>query len=189
MADEPADPPAPEWVPSHDLGGRPYGATSDQLSSAPTYFSILYSHPLFGHMADWGSNASALPPVNSVRGAQVPAAERRKVKQYGYDDFLPQWGALGPGARATHEGRCLAERVKKTQSYEYPSSPSIHCTPTPALAEIAQIRARTTRVPESTNQRVRLPAHTSRRKQIEARAYEPPNSRSHIMGLMKAKKL
>ena len=155
------------------------GATTKQLAPKPTYFSVLYTHQLFGHMAPWASNASKLPPTNSTRGFNtVSPAERNATRQYGGPpgaEGLPQWANLGPGAYAGHPGSRLHERAHPRE-YAHPASPSAHCQPTPPLPEIIEIRARTTAVPSSTHPLKRLPAHTVRRQQIDARLYQPEKS-------------
>ena len=118
----------------------------------------------------------------------MPPAARRATKAYGYNVSPPQWGALGPGAFAAHTGQNQKMRMT-IPVYDHPASPSKHCAPSKPLPAIEDIRAKTTKVPDSTAQRIRLPAHTSRRKQMEARAYAVPNTRSNIMDMMSKKKL
>mmetsp|Transcript_5769 Transcript_5769/g.12128 ORF Transcript_5769/g.12128 Transcript_5769/m.12128 type:complete len:221 (-) Transcript_5769:325-987(-) len=158
------------------------GATTEKLAPKPTYFSVLYTHQLFGHLSPWGTTCSKLAPPNSNRGYQEVSAEARNMSRvYGGppgSDGLPQWGVLGPGANAIHPGGAqLAERTRG-RVYLHPASPSAHCQPTPDLPEIASIRAKTSAVPKSIHPLERLPSHTAHRAQIDARLY---GSRPRLM--------
>ena len=130
-----------------------FGATSAFLTPKPTYYNILFSHPLFGHLSPWATNkAQLLPPINSVAGANVAASERLQARVYGHDEVgiaagesttaLPQWGALGPGAKAAHPGASMKSRTSP-RKFVHPSSPSAHCPPSQPLPEIPKIRERT----------------------------------------------
>lgn len=166
------------------------GMTTKALNKPPSYFNILFVHPLFGPTTGWGAPMhheadkgaatgmrirkmnDALPPVNSVPGSEVPPSFRNQAMQNAgfLQDGLPQWQRLGPGACALHDGVYQAERVRPFD-HAYPSSPSMHCKPTPALADMPNYRASTTAVHPSTDPRLRLPPHTAQRTEIEARLY------------------
>ena len=86
-----------------------------------------------------------LPPVNSVPGTKIPPSQRLLARSYGHENMLgregnltpgggglPQWGALGPGAKACHTGPTIKERASVRQ-YLGPASPSLHCFPSEAL--------------------------------------------------------
>lgn len=163
------------WAHKHEHHKEqpPCGASTAFLTPKPSFFNVLYTHTLFGPMSAWGSTAPKLPPVNSVAGMHIPPEQRMAARTYGYDEFLPQWGALGPGGKAMHCGGHAQHMRAKPRAYSFPSSPSMHCQPSPPLPEIAAIRARATTVPASLHPQDRLPAHTSRRRAVELAAYGP----------------
>jgi len=137
--------------------GVTYGAKSEFYQPKPSFFNILYTHPLFGHMGPWAQDkAYYLPPVNSTEGALVPPSDRRLARVYGHNDVpvgclaatntsaaAAQWGALGAGAKAIHSGETIQFLMKTRTEFKYRSSPSMHPAPAPALPEMPRTRART----------------------------------------------
>jgi hypothetical protein len=137
--------------------GVTYGAKSEFYQPKPSFFNILYTHPLFGHMGPWAQDkAYYLPPVNSTEGAMVPPSDRRLARVYGHNDVpvgclaatntsaaAAQWGALGAGAKAIHSGETIQFLMKTRTEFKYRSSPSMHPAPAPALPEMPRTRART----------------------------------------------
>lgn len=157
-----------------------YGAKSEHYQAKPSYYNILYCHPLFGHSLPWAEIKSELPPVNSIQGAQIPPDVRMTQRQTVSGAGLPQWQALGPGAKAIHAGHTIKTRAT-IREFAQPASISKHCQPTPPLPEPAFL-SRTRAVHKSTNHLLRLPAHTVHRRQIEERAYGPrPRSGSSMV--------
>ena len=108
------------------------GMATKALNKPPSYFNILFVHPLFGPTTGWGAPmnheadkgaatgmrirkmSDALPPVNSVPGSEVPPSFRNQAMQNAgfLQDGLPQWQRLGPGGCALHYGVHQAERVR-----------------------------------------------------------------------------
>ena len=139
--------------------GVTYGAKSEFYQPKPSFFNILYTHPLFGHIGPWAQDkAYYLPPVNSAEGAMVPPSDRRLARVYGHNDVpvgclaatntsaaAAQWGALGAGAKAIHSGETIQFLMKTRTEFKYRSSPSMHPAPAPALPEMPRTRARTVR--------------------------------------------
>jgi hypothetical protein len=135
--------------------GVTYGAKSEFYQPKPSFFNILYTHPLFGHMGPWAQDkAYYLPPVNSTEGAMVPPSDRRLARVYGHNDVpvgclaatntsaaAAQWGALGAGAKAIHSGETIQFLMKTRTEFKYRSSPSMHPAPAPALPEMPRTRA------------------------------------------------
>eukprot|EP00900_Chrysochromulina_parva_P024648 jgi/Chrpa1/6817/Chrysochromulina_OHIO_Genome00009102-RA len=170
--------------------GVTYGAKSEFYQPKPSFFNILYTHPLFGHMGPWAQDkAYYLPPVNSTEGAMVPPSDRRLARVYGHNDVpvgclaatntsaaAAQWGALGAGAKAIHSGETIQFLMKTRTEFKYRSSPSMHPAPAPALPEMPRTRARTTSVSKSTHPLKRLPAHTVWRMQTDQILYGPKAS-------------
>ena len=139
--------------------GVTYVAKSEFYQPKPSFFNILYTHPLFGHIGPWAQDkAYYLPPVNSAEGAMVPPSDRRLARVYGHNDVpvgclaatntsaaAAQWGALGAGAKAIHSGETIQFLMKTRTEFKYRSSPSMHPAPAPALPEMPRTRARTVR--------------------------------------------
>jgi len=163
-----------------------HGATSAFLAPKSTFFNILYTHPNFGPLGPWANqSADMLAPINSVAGTMVPASERLLQRQHGHDEVgiaaagqhgdtagMPQWGALGPGAKAAHLGVTFATRAAPRE-FTHPSSPSMHCQQTPPLPEMPRMRERKTSVPESTHPWQRTPPHRGRTTQVYEAMYGP----------------
>ena len=133
------------------------GATSTKLAIRPTFFNILYSHPSFGSMPDWGATGvnsktlPLLPPVNSRAAATISPESRRAARV--------NWGT-----RSAFPSKDLPPAA-------LPASPSKHCCPSPPLPPAPKLRSKTCNVSESTNNWIRLPPHTVHKKAIYEAMY------------------
>mmetsp|Transcript_7910 Transcript_7910/g.20680 ORF Transcript_7910/g.20680 Transcript_7910/m.20680 type:complete len:174 (-) Transcript_7910:115-636(-) len=144
-----------------------YGATSEYLAPKDTYFNILYSHPLYGAMPQWGEvqqrikandPAALQPPVNSKRGGAVDPAIRRQCRVH----WGPTRGSAFP-------------RLHQTEML--PCSPTgRHPAPTPELPSIDHLGEQVPyhqTAPESTDPWKRNPPHTEKMRQLYERMYGP----------------
>lgn len=147
------------------------GAPASKFAVEPSYFNILYTHPLFGHQMQWGTCGTQqlgtigtktyrtkkklmplLPPVNSRAGMTITAAERRTARV--------NWG----------NGKAAFPRPDVPE-HLLPVSPSKHCFPCRPLAEVEPGAAPV--VSKSTNPWMRKPPHRGRTRQIYEAMYGP----------------
>ncbi|KOO35818.1 hypothetical protein Ctob_014702 [Chrysochromulina tobinii] len=146
-----------------------YGATSEFLAPKPSFFNILYTHPKFGAMPQWGEvqhrikytePIALLPNLNSVKGAAIDPALRRATR-------VP-WG----------QGQSSSAFLPLHLT-QLPSSPlGKHPAPTPEMPVVDNYSALGKvpyhqSAPESLNPWVRNPPHRASTRQIYERLYGP----------------
>ena len=134
------------------------GASSEKFAAPPSFTNILYSHPSFGLMPEWGGQSKELlPPVNCQRALSVtPDRWRNARANWGYRTAMPPTN--------------LPESMR-------PASPSKWAIPVGPLPTAPKLRAKATQVSKSTNPWLRRPPHTTRQKAIYEAMYGPsPNS-------------
>ena len=121
------------------------------------------------HRLKSNESLELLPPVNSVKGSQVPPELRRQTR-------VP-WGLGGAAFPLLHQT-------------ELPCSPlGCHPAPTPALPSVDNLMGKVPyhqSAPESTNPWVRNPPHTERSRQTYLAMYGPqftkPPSAKGVLG-------
>lgn len=132
--------------------------SSELLSVKPTFFNILYTHPSFGKMPEWGNvrfgedAPKMLPPINSKAGAGVSPIHRRATRV--------------PWSSSAWDASVRAEAA-------FPSSPSKHAGPVPALPAASYLRKKTSSVSESTAPWLRLRPRTEQRASVFEALFGP----------------